>query len=197
MTLKPTVLLFDVMGTLVYDPFFIEVPAHFNMTLPELIANKDRDAWPAFERNEIDEEHFFKVFFGDGRQVNGQAMKECMIANYRFLNGIEDLLMDLKAKGVVMYSLSNYPIWYRHIEEKLNLERFMDWRFVSCRTGVRKPDPRAYLGPASTLGVDPSVCLFIDDRADNCQAAEKVGMSAIRFQSVSQLRVELQRFGVI
>jgi len=197
MSQPPDVLLFDVMGTLVYDPFFIDVPAHFNMSLRELIANKDKDAWPAFERNEITETRFFEIFFGDGRKVDGEAMKACMSSNYRFLEGVEELLLELKARGTVMYSLSNYPNWYQLIESKLNLERFMDWQFVSCKTQIRKPDPRAFLGPATKLGIAPDRCLFIDDREDNCAGAAAVGMPAIRYISTPQLRTELVRYGVL
>ena len=194
---RPEVLLFDVMSTLVYDPFFIEVPAHFQMTFKELISNKNTDAWPAFEKNEISESEFFALFFGDGRIVDGEAMRQCMFDNYRFLDGIEMLLKELMEKNCTMYSLSNYPIWYQMIEAKLHLERFMDWRFVSCRTGVRKPDPQAYLIPSKTLEVSPKQCLFIDDRADNCAAAIAVGMSAIQYRSTEQLREELTQYGVL
>ena len=197
MNVKPKVVFFDVMSTLVYDPFFIEVPAHFNMSLQELIKNKDRNAWPAFERDDITETQFFESFFGDGRQVDGAAMKACMHDNYRFLDGIEPLLQELLENGVLMYSLSNYPNWYTLIEDKLKLTRYMDWRFVSCLTKVRKPEPRAYLGPAEALGVSPQQCLFIDDRDDNCIGAKAVGMMAIQYHSTPQLRHELRQYGLV
>ncbi len=51
---------------------------------------------------------------------------------YRFLDGMETLLTRLHAAGYEMHALSNYPVWYQIIEEKLRLSRFMDWTFVSC-----------------------------------------------------------------
>jgi HAD superfamily hydrolase (TIGR01509 family) len=77
------------------------------------------------------------------------------------------------------------------IDEKLQLSRFLDWTFVSCKTGVRKPDPQAFLGAAATLEVDPQQCLFIDDRPVNVNAAQLVGMVAILYHSAEQLREEL------
>ena len=195
MSRKPTLLL-DVMGTLVYDPFFIEVPAHFGMSLRQLINGKDLHAWPAFERNEIGEEEFFARFFTDGRAIDGAKMKECMRKNYRFLDGTEALLTELHSLGYPLYALSNYPHWYQMIEEKLKLSRFLDWSFVSCHMGVRKPDAKAYLIPAQSLKTEPMDCIFVDDRKENCMAAEAVGMRSILFQSTVQLRRELIKSGV-
>jgi epoxide hydrolase-like predicted phosphatase len=196
MTMKKTLLL-DVMSTLVYDPFFIEVPAFFGMTLKELLVDKHPTAWLEFERNEIAEKEFFRKFFGDARYFDGEKMKSCMERNYRFLPGIEELLADLKSQGVPMYALSNYPHWYKLIEEKLELSRYLEWRFVSCDTGFRKPDPRAYTTPLELLGLQGSDCIFVDDRGSNCKAAVAQGMAAIKFENSKQLRNQLLRLNVL
>jgi hypothetical protein len=39
------VLLFDIMSTLVLDPFYQEMPRFFGMTFEELLANKHPTAW--------------------------------------------------------------------------------------------------------------------------------------------------------
>jgi FMN phosphatase YigB (HAD superfamily) len=41
----------------------------------------------------------------------------------------------------------------------------------------------------------PSDALFLDDREINVQAARALGINAIRFQSMTQLRNELQAVG--
>ena len=84
----------------------------------------------------------------------------------------------------------------RLIEERLHLSRFLSWRFVCCKTGVRKPDPAAYTGAARALGVPTSRCLFVDDRQRNCEAAEAVGMAAILFTDATALRAELTSRGL-
>ena len=185
------------MSTLVYDPFFIEVPKMFGMSLQQLIKDKSPTAWLAFERNEISEKDFFQQFFGDGRIIDGQKMKDCMQSNYRYLEGIEPLLQELKQRRVPMYALSNYPHWYKLIEQKLSLSRYLEWRFVSCDTGVRKPDSQAYLFPISNLAVEAADCVFVDDRGVNCKAAAEIGMTAIKFINAQQLRRALLHFGVL
>ena len=83
------------------------------------------------------------------------------------------------------------------IEEALGISRYLDWTFVSCRTGARKPDPEAYLNVAQTLQVKPSDCIFIDDREVNIASAREVGMDAILRMSTGELRHELARRGVL
>lgn len=194
---RPQVLLLDVMDTLVYDPFAVELPAFFDMDIPSLLAVKHPTAWQEFERGHIDEATFYARFFTDGRVVDGEALRATMQAAYRWLDGVPALLAELKAVGVPMYALSNYPIWWQLIEDKLELSRYLDWSFVSCHTGHRKPEAAAYLHVASALDVPPTRCLFVDDRGSNCKAAVEVGMSAIKFTSADALRAALVAHGLL
>ena len=186
-----SILLLDVMGTLVYDPFYEVMPRHFGMTIDELLEQKDPSAWIEFERGEIEEGEMVRRFFADRRPVDRGALRQLVRGSYRWLDGLEELLAELREAGVEMHLLSNYPTWFEIIEEKLGLSRYASWRFVSCKTGYRKPHPEAYLGAARSLGVSPQSCVFVDDREKNCSAAVAIGMRAIRFTDGQQLRREL------
>lgn len=190
-------ILFDVMGTLVYDPFHEEMPAFFGMTLEELFAVKHRDAWVRFEHGELDEAEFLAQFFADGRSYDHRGFVTCVRDAYRYLDGVEPLLARLAQTDVERHALSNYPDWYRYIEESLALSRYLEWSFVSCVTGVRKPDPEAYLGPARRLGVPPEACLFVDDRQKNVDAARAVGMHGLVFEDAAQLERALEERGLL
>jgi putative hydrolase of the HAD superfamily len=87
------------------------------------------------------------------------------------------LLEQSAAAGTRLALLSNIPEdlaahyerhhgrWLRHFE----LLAF------SCRTGLTKPDPQAFLWCCDKLGLPPDRLLFIDDRAENVQAAQRLG----------------------
>jgi HAD superfamily hydrolase (TIGR01509 family) len=188
MTTGRTVLLLDVMSTLVHEPFRHEVPAFLGRTLHQLHHELSLEAWVDFEHGTIDEATFARRLFRDGRAVDYAGLVATVQAAYQYLDGIEPLLAELAAAGHPMYALSNYPVWYRLIDDKLGLSRYLSWQFVSCLTGVRKPDERAYRGAAAALGVAPAACVFVDDREDNCVAARAVGMDAIRFEGAVPLR---------
>lgn len=179
------------MGTLVHDPFFKEMPDFFGLSLKELIAVKHPNAWVRFEHGELTPEQCLASFFADGRAFDHAAFIETLRRSYRFLDGVEPILRELKERGVAMHALSNYPCWYTLIEESTALSRYLEWSFVSCETGLRKPDAEAYLHAARTLALDPAECLFVDDREINCEGARKVGMDAILFEDAARLRSEL------
>jgi len=187
------VLLFDVMDTLVTDPYFTAMPGFFGMSRDELRQAKHPTSWIEFEENRISEAEYVARFFRDGRPVDGDALRVCLKNAYDWVDGMEDLLADLQRAGYEMHALSNYPIWYRLIEDKLQLSRYIQWSFVSCLNGLRKPAPEAYLLAAESLEVDVGDCLLIDDRAVNADAAREIGMDAILAESSNQVREELGR----
>ena len=190
------IVLFDVMGTLVYDPYRVELPAFFGLTFAELVAQKDRSVWPAFERGEISEGEFLSHYFGDGRDIDADALHLHLQSSYRLLEGIEPLLNDLSNRGVEMHAFSNYPSWYTLIENALTLTQFLEWTFVSCEIGIRKPDRAIYEYAVETIGTDAKRLVFVDDREENVDAARAVGMNGIVFESADQLRRALDELGV-
>lgn len=194
---SPRVVLFDVMDTLVRDPFYEEMPAFFGCTLEELLAAKSPTAWVDFELGRIDEAEYHRRAFRDGRVYDGAALLAHMVRAYTWLEGTEALLAELRARGTAMHALSNYPSWYRALDEKLGLSRYLPWTFVSCRTGHRKPAVDAYLGPARQLGLSPAELLFVDDREGNCRAAAALGLATHHFRGVPELRVHLAELGML
>ena len=71
------------------------------------------------------------------------------------------------------------------LEEDLDVFAITDtWTVIAntARIGIRKPDEGSYLAACAAIGVDPRRAAFIDDLAENVEAAAKVGM--IAFQHV-------------
>lgn len=184
-------LLADVMSTICYDPFHEEIPTFFGMEMDELLDEKDPTAWVEFERGEIDEATFLRRFFEDERPIDSEGLRETVREAYEFVPGMEQLLADLDAAGWEIHAMSNYTTWYELIEGELRLSRFLDWSFVSCKTGVRKPDEAAYRNALEELGARPDECVFVDDRTVNCEAARRVGIEAVCFEGAENLRGRL------
>jgi HAD superfamily hydrolase (TIGR01509 family) len=186
------VILWDIMDTLVRDPFFTHMPLFFGHTFQELVKRLRPNTWVEFELGRMDEAEFYERFFLDGSAIDGPGLKQCMADAYAWIEGVEALLKELRSREVPMYALSNYPPWYRLVDERLGLAKYLDLSFISCLTGVRKPAPEAFLNPCQHLARAPEACLLIDDRAQNCEAARALGLSAIQFSGdVTALREEL------
>lgn len=189
---------FDVMDTLVHDPFHDVMPGLLGLTTDELVRTKHPTAWVDFELGRIDEPTFLQIFLPD-RAWDPQGFCAAVREAYRWLPGIEPLLAELRAHAdrPGLYALSNYTPWFAWIEECCRLSRYLDRAFVSYQTGVRKPDPEAYLAPCRALGIAPRDALFVDDRPVNCDAARGVGMDAIVFRGAPDLAAELARRGLV
>ena len=164
----------------------------------QLLDEKHPTAWVEFERGDISEAQLLAKFFKDGRAVDGAALRGRMQVAYRYVHGMEALLARLAVAGIDLHAFSNYPQWYRIIEEKLSLSRYLSWTFVSCEgpmRGLRKPQPECYAAAAAHLGLRPAELLLVDDRQANVDGAEAAGLRALRFESAAQLEAELRLHG--
>ncbi|WP_319633680.1 HAD family hydrolase [Pelagibius marinus] len=68
---------------------------------------------------------------------------------------------------------------------------------ISGEEGMKKPDRRIYELLIERFGLAPARTLFIDDRADNTQAARAAGWQALRFTSAGQLARDLEAVGLL
>jgi putative hydrolase of the HAD superfamily len=60
---------------------------------------------------------------------------------------------------------------------------------VSHEAGLAKPNPAIYSHLANKFGVSPSESLFIDDLAENIEAAERSGFSGFQFNYLDELHL--------
>ncbi|XVF30412.1 hypothetical protein REPUB_Repub16aG0055000 [Reevesia pubescens] len=193
---KLPILLFDIMDTIVRDPFYHDIPAFFGMSLKELLDCKHPTAWMEFENGVINEEELARKFFKDGRPFDLEGLKNCVRRGYSYVEGVQQLLQALKQDNYEMHAFTNYPIWYKIIEDKLKISNYLSWTFCSCMYGKRKPDPDFYLAVVEHLKVDPASCIFIDDRIKNVEVAVGVGITGLQFKNADLLYQDLLRLGV-
>jgi putative hydrolase of the HAD superfamily len=103
----------------------------------------------------------------------------------------------LKQRGLLTAILSNMG---DSVLE--SVERNFDWihRFDvlvwSFQLRLAKPDPAIYRHVLAKLGTSPEQTLFLDDKQVNIEAAQALGMKAILFSTVQQLRTDLIAAGL-
>lgn len=100
--------------------------------------------------------------------------------------------LKLKQRGLLTAILSNMgDAVLASVEREFDWIRRFDVRVWSFQLGLAKPDPAIYRHTLAELGVQPEETLFIDDKLPNVEAARALGMKAIQFFSVAELREEL------
>ena len=80
--------------------------------------------------------------------------------------------------------------------ERYGLRKHFKVAFSSCYVGLRKPAAPIYRRALDILGTPPARVLFIDDRQENVEGAESVGIKGVRFTGETALRSELRSLGV-
>ncbi|MBL7170198.1 MAG: HAD family phosphatase [Candidatus Aenigmarchaeota archaeon] len=73
---------------------------------------------------------------------------------------------------------------------------FFDQKFHSFDLGMVKPDMEIYEYVLKELNAKSEECVFIDDKAENIEAAEKLGIHGIVFENKEQLKQDLEELGV-
>lgn len=68
----------------------------------------------------------------------------------------------------------------------------LDEAVLSYQLGVVKPHPVMYETIATRLGVLPEAAVFIDDRVEFVAGAHAIGMQAIHYRDMAQMRSELE-----
>jgi putative hydrolase of the HAD superfamily len=105
--------------------------------------------------------------------------------------GMPELIAETRARGFRVALLSNERPSLRTTLERWDLASLFDYIVISAEVGMRKPDPAIYRRAAEGLALPAETCVFIDDREGNVLAAREVGMHALRFESIEQLRPAL------
>lgn len=101
------------------------------------------------------------------------------------------LIEEQRATGVRLALLSNAPHVQADAFEQVAWTAPFERIFVSARLGLVKPDPAIYAHVLDELEVPAADVTFVDDREANVQAAAELGIRAILFTGVADLREAL------
>lgn len=115
------------------------------------------------------------------------------------LPGMAAVVEALDARRVPLYAITNFSaeFWEPfHDREAAIFDRFRDI-VVSGREKLIKPDPAIYRLALERFGLRPDEAIFIDDRADNIEAAERLGIYGHHFQGAEPLAEELTALGLL
>lgn len=94
-----------------------------------------------------------------------------------------------------LFALSN--TWRFWVKTWTELDEYFAAITCSHVLGIRKPDPRAYRYVLETYGLKPEETLFVDNHPPHVEGARAVGMQAVRFTGVEQLKQDLRILGIV
>lgn len=103
------------------------------------------------------------------------------------------LVDQLKQSKVRVAMLSNIDERLAAFLRKWKLYEPFDPCLLSYEIGIEKPDPKAFELLLKRLNLPASDVVFIDDKVENVEAARRLGIHAILFESSEQIRQELAK----
>jgi putative hydrolase of the HAD superfamily len=84
----------------------------------------------------------------------------------------------------------------RHMRQYAPWFGDFDYVCFSAEVHLAKPDAAIFHACLKAVRSRPEECLFIDDRAENVEAARALGMQALRFESVQELAPQVRPFNL-
>ena len=148
------------------------------------------------ERGQISEEEFLRRLEAHlPETAELESFREIYFSHLRPNEPMIEYMRTLRGRGLRMALLTNnvreWETQWRGLLPDLDdiFEVVVDSAFV----GLRKPEREIYELTLERLGdgLRASDCVFVDDREDNCAAAQELGMRAVRFVDTDQAIEEI------
>ncbi len=141
-------------------------------------------SWQALDEGTADYEEYvaetLKLLDGEDKQIAQRFFREWH-RSMRPIPGIWALIGELKARGYGVYLLSNASTWFAGHLDDYPILRLFDGRLISAPEKMAKPEERIYRLALERFGLKAAETLFVDDRAENTEAAERVGIAGYVF----------------
>ena len=104
------------------------------------------------------------------------------IYNIPEIEGMRDLILHIKCTyGVHVYLLSNISTYFASHAHEIPILDLVDGCVFSAVCGLTKPDAAIFTHICEKFGLDPAEAVFVDDKAENVQAACALGMQGYVF----------------
>lgn len=176
----------------------------FGVGIDRLTPLWERNRGP-YDRGDLAPEVYWSMLAKDaGTSLTDEQLEEICKLDLAMWSSLNPVMVEwarsLRSHGLKVGLLSNmHRDMVTHCRKQFGWLKDFDFVTFSAEVNLIKPDPAIYQHTLDGLGVSAAESLFLDDRAVNIEAARKLGINAIQFRSVDQLRGELEdlRFPVL
>lgn len=152
-----------------------------------------------FERGEIAPQRFVREFSA-ALELNLTYPEFCEWRSCVFLPEplVPDALLEDLGRRYRLLAVSNTnPIHFDMIQKRYPLLRHFHEFVLSHEVGAAKPEAKIFREAIARAQSSAGECFFVDDLAENVEAARAHGMEAIQFLSAGQLEDELRARGLL
>ena len=178
--------------------FFAETEEDTDLLATVAMARK---YWNSFDEGNLTEDVYLSMVKTElPEHLHGAVEKLCAqwTSHMPPVEGIESVIAEIKESGKGLYLLSNFNQRLRGELDLAPALKLFDGLVISGEIHMVKPNAEIYRYLLDTYGLDPAECMFVDDRSDNIEAGEALGIKGYLFDGDSEkLRTYLRSEGII
>lgn len=140
--------------------------------------------WDKLDAGELDYSTFrqkSKELLPEGLHDMADKLFEEWYLYMPLMEGVPELIRELKDKGYHLYILSNASEFFAKKSDYFGVNQEFDGIVFSALVKMVKPNPEIYQYLLDTYDLNPEECLFLDDRPANIEGAKKLGIHGMVF----------------
>jgi len=155
-----------------------------------------------YDRGVIDGPTYWRrIAKATGKEITAAQIQSLIAADIALWMRANPVMMEwvraLKNRGLKIAVLSNMPIEISSYMRQ-HAPWFKDFDYVcfSAEVHLAKPEAAIFHACLEAVHSRPEGCLFIDDRAENVEAAQALGMQALKFTSAQKLAADIKPYNL-
>jgi putative hydrolase of the HAD superfamily len=198
---KIKAIIFDYGGVIAndYDELLIQdIADKFQISYSETL-NAINEIIKPYQKGIISDEEFWKQFSKKVNKKLPRGYKSLWTDKYAVEltdKNVLDLIKKLKTMGYKVALLSNTILPHVNFNQKYGYFDLFNPVILSIETGTRKPEEKIYQIVLKKLNLPPNECVFIDDKKEFSDAASKIGIHGLKFNSYDELVHDLAKLNV-
>ena len=155
--------------------------------------------WEEFDRGVWEDEKIIAAMKEKAPEVSEAIDKIWQPDNFKNIcapfDYSEELLKKLHEAGCKIYILSNYGKRLFSLDKEMfTFLNYVDGGIISAKVQQMKPDAAIYETLLSKYDIDPEDAVFFDDRRENCEAARKLGITAVEVDGYQTIIEGLKKY---
>jgi len=172
-------IILDMYGVIVKQTGDDFVP-YVQQTFPDLKPEEIYTPWFKADAGELTSLEVWKAigFYGDLENIEKEYLDTIELND-----GFPDFITAIGKQYKLAIISNDSSRWSKYLREKFDINKFFDVISISGDLKIQKPDERIFQLTNEQLGCSAEDCYYVDDREGNVEAASKVGMNAVLFNS--------------
>ncbi|WP_310601988.1 HAD family hydrolase [Anaerosporobacter sp.] len=169
----------DMYGVIVKQTGDDFVP-YVQQTFPDL---KPEEIYTPWFKADVGELTSLEVWESLGFKGDIENIEKRYLDTIEINDGFLDFVSSVSKQYKMAIISNDSSRWSKYLREKFDINKYFDVISISGDLKIQKPDARIFQLTIEQLGCKAEDCLYVDDREGNLEAAGKVGMNAVLFNS--------------